>query len=204
MVETISLATAGSLLSGGAAGAIITLVVTAIRNRKQPIGYRSEIVPVFTSGKIGGSDIVAKLNLHSESGGSGNDVPNLHIAEIELTNRGNKDFPTFKMGLTLTPGNLAVHCAIRSDDRHHQATVLTTIGPGAPQNEIDFQLAPFNRRDVYRLKLYLVAIGGADLGPIQPGSSEPVVFTQTPAFGEVVSVAGKIALEGALKLPPFK
>ena len=37
----------GSLLGGGAVGAIITLLVSRYRSRRQPVGYSIEIIEVF-------------------------------------------------------------------------------------------------------------------------------------------------------------
>jgi hypothetical protein len=36
-----------ALLGGGAAGAIITALVSAYRNRVQPVGYKTEVIQVF-------------------------------------------------------------------------------------------------------------------------------------------------------------
>lgn len=195
MADINWLPTVISVVGGGAAGAIITLVVTTFRSRKQPIGYRIDIVPIFSKGKIGG-DLEADLRLGSIFGGSGEGVPNLYIAEMELVNRGNTDFQTFQMGLTLASKNVAVHCSITSADRHHEAKVLTVIAPGAPVGEVDFQLAPFNRSDVYRLKLYLVVLAETEEpGQITPGSREPVIFTRVPPYSEVLFEALKKAAQ---------
>ncbi|SRR5258708_1393531 len=191
-----------SLLGGGAAGAIITAIVNALKNRKQTIAYRIEIIPIFSGGMFGGSDIVATLTLSSIlKVGYAQNIPNLVVANIEVANRGNRDYPEFKIGLTFSDGDVALHCAVGLMDRHHQAQIRTQLGPGAPTGEIDFLLVPFNRKDQYKFTLYVVARDGAGkLGKINLGSPAPVTFNQVPTVAETLAKAAKVALE----IGPFK
>ena len=172
-------------------GAIITTVVSAVRSRKQPIGYRTEVVPVF-KGRMFPSSVVGSLSLQSSTGGYAEQVPNLFIAKIEVVNRGNKDYASFRLGFTLFTGDAALISAASSADRHHQAEVLTTLGPAAPVGELDYVLRPFNRKDLYAFTLYVVAQQGQEqVGEIRLSSPEPVIFTKAPTVAEIAAEAAK-------------
>jgi hypothetical protein len=187
--------------TGGAAGAIITAAVTSIKNRKQPVGYRIDIVPVFKHGKLADSQIIATLNLSSPTAGYGTNIPNLFIADIRLENRGNRDLVALELGLTLSETDSAVYCSINSIDRHHVGTIKNPVGPGSPSREIDIRLVPFNRQDIYNLTLYLVTDPTSDEpGEIGFSSTEPVVFTRKPSVAEL---AAEVATGLAFRLGPI-
>lgn len=202
MADTIWLTVAASVLGGGAAGAVITAVVSAVRSRKQAIAYRSEILPVFNGGMFADSEIVATLTLSSLlQGGYAQNIPNLSVANIEIINHGNKDYPEFKLGFSLSEGDAALHCVANALDRHHQVRFQTKLGPATPTTELDFVLAPFNRQDQYSFTLYVVAQEGrANPDEIKLGSPEPVIFTQVPTITQRLIEASKVAIE----LGPFK
>jgi hypothetical protein len=202
LAETNWIQIASSLVGGGAVGAIITLLVTTYRNRKQPVALRQEIVPVFTAKMLGKSDITAQLNLSSPNGGYGQDVPNLSIINLEVLNSGNKDYASFKFGVTLSDGDKAVHSDVETLDRHHIANITTIIGPAAPAQLIDCTLEPFNRKDIYSFKIYVVVLDKKELpGDIELSSAEPVVFKRAARIPEIALAASKVALEiGGVKL----
>jgi hypothetical protein len=189
-----------ALLGGGAMGAIITAIVGSVRSRRQPIKYTVDMVPVFQGGMLSDSDVVATLSMFSEKGGSGIQIPNLFIAEVEVTNGGNKDLASFQMGVTLSKGDVAAHCAIVTSDRHHQANVLTPIGPAAPKGEIDFALVPFNRKDTYKFRLYVINSLSNNPGDITPSSPEPVIFQKTSDTSVTLANAAVLLLEN---IQPF-
>jgi hypothetical protein len=199
--ETNWIAIGASLAGGGAVGAIITAVVTSIRNRKQPVAYRVEVVPVFKGGMFP-SDVLGSLSLQSATAGYGLQIPNLSIANIELVNSGNKDYSSFRVGFTLSEGDAAVICRGATPDRHHEAQILTQLGPGAPAANIDCILSPFNRQDLYKFTLYIVARQTAEaVGQIQLGSPEPVIFKQTPTMTQIAAQAAKGLVAG---IGPFE
>jgi hypothetical protein len=146
---------------------------------------------------LGQSDVVARLSLSSPTGGWGQDIPNLSVVNLEVVNSGNKDFSSFPFGLTLSDGDYAVHCDIRSSDRHHQAEIITPFGPAAPAKELDFRLAPFNRRDAYTFLLYVVALDQkAHPGEIHLSSKEPVIFRTGPTIQEItLEAASRVVLD---------
>lgn len=200
MTDTNWIIIGASLIGGGAAGAVITAIGSVVRNRKQAIAYRTEVDPLFKGGMFP-SGMRASLTLFSPTGGYAQEIPNLFVANIEVMNRGNKDYDSFKLGFTLSNGDSAVHCAVNSSDRHRQAQIVTTLGPGTPVNEIDFLLVPFNRQDQYKFTLYVVTQYGAERpGEIRLGSTEPVIFSQAPSVAEVAAEAAKLAL----KIGPIK
>lgn len=201
MADTNWIIIGASLIGGGAAGAVITAIVSVVRNRKQSIAYRTEVNPLFKGGMFP-SDIRASLTLFSATGGYAQEIPNLFVANIEVVNRGNKDYSSFKLGFTLSNGDSAVHCAASSSDRHRQAQIMTTVGPGAPVKEIDCLLVPFNRQDLYKFTLYVATQHGAEHpGDIKIGSTEPVIFSQAPSVAEIAAEAAKLAIKvGPLKI----
>lgn len=107
---------AASILGGGAVGAIITAVVTSYRGRVQPIGRRVEVSPLFTSG-FAGSSLTANVTV--SDGTTDYKFPNLHVADIQLVNRGNRDLPTFTFGVTLSKSEGRPRRAIRSRPTLH-------------------------------------------------------------------------------------
>lgn len=195
------IAVGGSLVGGGAMGALITTVVASARNRKQPITYRTEIIPAFNREMFSTGGVSARLTLASIKGGHGEDIPNLFVVKVDVVNGGNHDFQSFNVGLTLSQGDLAVHCDVATPDRHHQAKLATTIGPGAPAPVLDFELVPFNRQDLYKFTLYLVVPEGQTVPrEIALSSPEPVTFKKSSSAEEMLLTVAKVAIE----LGPFR
>lgn len=186
-----------TLLAGGTTGAIITAAVSYHKRRKQPIAYRMDIVPVFKGGMFSGSEILATLTLSSPlRAGYFQNVPNLSVVNIEISNPGNIDYSEFKWGITLSEGDVALHCTANPPDRFHQAHIVSQVGPSTPAAHLDFVLKPFNRRDKYTLTAYVAALNGAEEpGKIEIGSEAPVVFRDIAVSSEVLTGAAKLALE---------
>ena len=90
---------------------------------------------------------------------------------------------SFPFGLTLSGGDTAVRVEPDTPDRHHTITPHTEITPQNPADALDFVLKPFNRDDIYRLKVFIVA-GKDKLSPIKISSPEPVRFISVPALVE--------------------
>lgn len=180
-----------SLVGGGAVGAVITAVATSYRNRIQLVGKRVEILPLLTSSSSGS---VLKPEVTVSDGTTDYKFSNLHVADVQIVNRGNRDHLTFSFGITLSGGDNAVHVEPYGLDRYHAATLATPVTPGKPSGSLDVTLKPFNRSDSYTLKVFLVA-ASSQPGPIAIGSSEPVRFTDMPTLSETIaSAAGGITL----------
>jgi hypothetical protein len=174
-----------SLIGGGAVGAIITAIVTSYRNRVQPVGRRIEILPLLTSSSPGST---LKPEVTLSDGSTDYKFKNLFVADVQIVNRGNKDFPSFAFGMTLAAGDTVVHLEPYGADRHHVACVATAVSPGKPAQEVDVTLKPFNRGDSYSLKVFVVA-GSTEPGAIVVGSSEAIRFTEMPTLSETVAKA---------------
>ena len=188
---------AASLVGGGAVGAIITALVAAHKARILPIGQRIEVAPLFTP-DFGGKNFSTSVTV--SDGASHHNFPNLHLAEIEVVNRGNKDLATFGFGITLSARDKAVHVEPRANDRHHVAELRGVCTPTLPSSMLDFELRPFNRGDTYTFRIFIVA-AKENPDPIKMSSSEAVRFTEIPTMAETLAVAASTL---AVKLGPLE
>lgn len=187
-----------ALIGGGAAGAIINALVSAYRARLQPVGRRLEILPVFIRQSGDSSGLTAEIAITHN--GSTRTFKNLYLAEVQVVNRGNKDLEEFKFGVTLGGGDQCIFVISSAPDRHHEALQNTEVTPQSPQEVIDFTLRPFNRRDSYSFKMYIVIPEGAEEpNKIELGSPSPIRFTEMPTVGEVLA---RVA-EEAVKVGPL-
>jgi hypothetical protein len=188
-----------ALLGGGAAGAIINAIVSAYRARRQPVGRRVDVLPVFrqTGGGVG---LRAKIAITHDN--QTTTFENLFLAEVQVVNSGNSDIIEFEFGATLGDGDRCIYVEAVAPDRHHRVAEQTPTTPQAPQHEVDFKLKPFNRGDSYSFKLYVVIPEGQDEPKaVRLGSSSPVRFVEMPTVGEVL--AG-VASEWVVSLGPFR
>lgn len=188
-----------ALVGGGAVGAVINALVSSYRSRRQPVGHRLDVLPVFQPSG-GTSGLQAAIAVSRE--GKTVTFNNLFLAEAQVVNRGNQDLPEFKFGVTLGLGDSCIYVDPSPPDRHHKASLDATPGPDAPRSEIDFTLAPFNRKDSYSFKLYLVIPAGAkEPGELRFGSSSGVTFVAMPTMGETLARA---ASEVTVKIGPLR
>jgi len=189
-----------ALLGGGAAGAIISAIVSAYRARRQPIGRRVNVLPVFRQSG-GPSTLRAQIAIMQDSDTI--TFENLFLAEVQIVNRGNSDIEEFEFGATLGDGDLCIHVESSPSDRHHQILEQTLVTPQEPKQEIDFKLKPFNRGDSYSFKLYLV-IPPAQEEPrnIELGSSSPIKFVDMASVVEILAsaTATTVFMVGPLRL----
>ncbi|MBI5203464.1 MAG: hypothetical protein HZA11_00935 [Nitrospirae bacterium] len=184
-----------ALIGGGAAGAIITAIISTYRSRRQPIGRRIDIVPVFRQSNDSKS-LRAKIAIAHEN--KINTFENLFLAEVQIVNRGNSDLQEFIFGVTLGKEDRCIFVETIAPDRHHNNIQTTLVTPDSPRSEIDFRLSPFNRGDSYALKMYVV-IPADQMEPqeIKLGSPSPVKFIDMPTIVELLSNA-------ALKVGPIR
>lgn len=188
-----------ALLGGGAMGAIISSVVTSVRNRFQPIGNRVDTLSVFRQ-KLGESSLKTEITISVKD--SEYKFNNLFLIDIQIVNKGNKDINEFPFGITLFNDDKAVFIESISKDRHHQIDHQTEVSPDKPKSEIDFILKPFNRRDSYSFKLYVVVPERKDEpSPVKISSSQPVKFVGMPTIGEMISEASRST---SLNIGPLK
>lgn len=176
------------LLGGGAAGAVITLIASSIRSKIQPVGHRVDILPVFKQ-TLGESSLVTKVSVNDS--GKEYQFHNLFLIDIQMVNRGNKDMIEFPFGITLSTNDKIVYVEKGSSDRHHLIEQQQIVGPENLGNEIDFILKPFNRKDSYYIRLYVVLPENSiEPGKIVFSSPQSVKFTDMPTLSEI---AGKLA-----------
>jgi len=187
MDDSEKLRLAAALLGGGAMGAIINAILTSYRNRVQPVGQRTDVIAIFSRTL---DDTALPTAITVEDGGVEHRFTNLFIAEVVITNRGNRDIKDFRLGITLDDGDSAINATAKGADRMHVAEQLTKVCPATSSDTIDFILTPFNRRDSYSLKLWLVAPDGkAAPGAIKFSSDEAVRFVRMPTVAELMQGA---------------
>jgi hypothetical protein len=144
-----------SLVSGGAFGALITIVYTQYQKRKQPVEYNIKTNTIFipadiskdheTSITISGNDIEAKEYKFN----------NLFLAILEVKNTSTIDFENFKFGVFLSNNRNIVKIEFSTLDKKHELNILPKVNFENTRNEIDVELNPFNRQEKYELKLYI-------------------------------------------------
>ncbi|HTY25741.1 MAG TPA: hypothetical protein VMC85_21605 [Desulfomonilaceae bacterium] len=187
-----------ALISGGAVGAVINAIVSSYRSRRQPVGHRVDVLPVFRPSGTA-SDLQAAIAVTNE--GKTATFRNLFLAEAQIINKGNLDLGEFKFGITLGNGDLCIYVESSSPDRHHKVSIEAPPSPSAPRSELDFTLTSFNRGDSYSFKLYVVIPDGAtEPTDLRLGSSSPVTFVRMPTVGETLALAAR---EVALNVGPL-
>lgn len=127
------------ILSGGALGAIITLIVTNYRNRIQPIGYKLTIDPVFYPNILTDKSIT-KITFSGQN--KVYDFDNLFSATIKFQNIGNKDLSEVLIGITANEKIHILRADIISQDRHHVGENKTDLSYDNLKTELDIELKP--------------------------------------------------------------
>lgn len=187
-------------LTGGAFGAILKIAYDIFHSRTQPVGKRVDIEAVFAKTKEF-EDLEAKVTL--VHGGTTNEFSNLFIGNVRVQNRGNHNFAEFELGIELGENDRCVYVGWLDPDQHHKITLLTPVTPTNPARQLRFVLKPFNRRNEYMLKLYLVLPPGVkEPQPMRFSSPEPIRFVDMPTVAETLSqvAEGSIAKVGPLYL----
>jgi len=189
--DTLKLA--ATLLGGGAAGAIITAIVTSYRNRIQPVRYRIKTTPVFAKApKSSTLETVVTIKENGKEYG----FASLYLTELTIVNSGNQNAKEFTIGITMGESHRIVNAHCESPDRHHRGDQLDPLSPAHPKQAVDFRLIPFNRKDTYLFRLLSTCTGDFEPGGIKLSSSEAVRFLPRFDMGETLGrSAGEIVLE---------
>lgn len=178
-----------ALIGGGAAGALINTAVSSYRSRIQPVAYRVSAREMFRR-EAGQDRTVVKVSV-SENGEK-HEYDNLHELVIDIFNSGNIDRASFEFGISLRPGCEVIFTELTSRDRHHTFSNTSIVRPGDGRDELDFKVEPFNRKDTYALRLYVISDDGeVGADDIEFSSSAPVKFKLIPKTS--------VILLGALK-----
>ena len=159
------------------------------------VAYSAESTPLFNSEMFTKPEVKARLNLNEKDGSSVNELTNLFVAKVEVENRGNRDFSSFKLGLTMNENDMVLYQSVTTPDRNHQAQPLTQVSPLSGTQEIDFILSPFNRKETYKFTLYFITAGTVE-GPheIAVSTPEPVDLKRSSNSGQLALIASQIAL----------
>jgi hypothetical protein len=163
------------LIGGGAMGAIITAIVTKMRQERQPVYSSVEILNIFKR-DLDFPSMEAHITLAGDSAGprAARKVDNLSVARIWLHNAGNQDIENFKFGITLDEKNEAIAVESESIDRHHSVNLLTPVSLEDRKANLDFSLSPFNRGDSYWLNVKFIYEGTR--GKVRLSSPHATVF----------------------------
>jgi hypothetical protein len=190
----------GGFLSGGAAGALLSTAVSVYRARRQPVGRRIDVVPVFRPSGSAGDLQAAIAVTHSDKTVT---FKNLFLAEVQVVNKGNRDLNELTFGITLGDGDRCIYVEVKPSDRYHHASIVgNPVTPSSPQPEIDFVVRPFNRQDAYSFSLYVVIPEGrVEPQDIVLGSASPIRFVPMPTTAEILARA---ASEVALNIGPLR
>jgi hypothetical protein len=186
-----------SFLGGGAVGAIINQAVTSYKNRRQPIGYKLEVLEIFDKTKVYGTKAVITIEAEERSDGRvALIVETLSVARLRLVNQGNQDIPEFLFGVSLGE-NEAFRYKETTQDKHHKVVCLTPPSPNPTglKTELDFKLMPFNRNEEYYIDIYFTY----DVPPpdkITLSTPHPVRFVEIGAKAEFAKKSGKEILKG--------
>jgi hypothetical protein len=171
-------------ISGGLGGSVLTLFVSWIRNRVQPVSYRVSSASMLSdSARSAGLPIT----LTFEEGGDQFVFKNLALAELVVTNSGNRDFKEFPLGITIRSAEVAVQFIAHTPDRYHHVEEVKTVSPRHIGQEIDIILKPFNRKDRYLFGLWLHPISDGTSPPeLRLSTDEAVRFVQSPTRSEIL------------------
>jgi hypothetical protein len=175
----------GGIAGGGLMGAILTNILTSWRNRIQPVSYRMEHSRIFTSDPAEKALHARVTVLHASETF---EYHNLHIAEIEIANKGGKDLGDLRFGLSLEGAKRVISVQADGEDRHHVIVINDPASPTNPKNEMDFVCRPFHRKNSYKIKLYIVGDEGDITSPgIRLSSPDAVRFTESPNLAGIIA-----------------
>lgn len=176
-----------ALGAGGLAGAILTNAMTWYRSQRQPILYR--VNPGFPFNQMPDTaEIRAEVVIVHPASEDPYNCKNLVVVDVEFVNRSSKDYTTFQVGVTLSGDNKAIHAEHITPDRHHVLEYRAKPTPTAPLTEVDITLKPFNRKELYVLRLYIeMGTTETSVSPIRVTTPEiGVVLTNVPSIMELL------------------
>jgi hypothetical protein len=188
-----------SLLAGGAFGAVIKVIYDAYRSRIQPVGYRIRFVKIFKD-TLGSSGLKATLQLNDDV--ETRHFQNLFIAEITLVNKGNVHFDEFSFGIELGGGDEALFTESITPNRHRVLMQTTQVALGSTAKEVDFVCRPFNRKDVYTVKVFIaIPPDKSEPDDINLSSTHPVKFVDLTNYERAaVAILNVIAKENVVTI----
>jgi hypothetical protein len=200
-IDLYAVTVIGVIFSIGAViGALLQAAISAYRHKKPTINTRVDVLARFNP--LFESDLLNTYQIIVTDGTKEYEYSSLAQIEILLTNRSQKDFLEFKLGVKLSNENVAIYAESQAVDRHHHLKLLTPVTLSQPQSEMDFLLQPFNRGDSYSLRLLIKISPDTQVpGEISITSPEAVSFINLPTIAEIVEQA---ASRASIGLGPFQ
>jgi hypothetical protein len=188
--------------SGGLAGAFLNAAITHWRGRTQPVHVILSSTAIINATAVR-PELAAKITVGS--GPSAQAFESLWLIELDLSNRGNKDLDSFTFGVTFQGDDPCIGWGYESEDRLHKTEIAVAPSPVAPRCELDIALKPFNRKDIYKIRLY-VAPKVAGREPERPklGSIAPVKFVDSGTASDALSAALAKSSSFEVSLPFLK
>lgn len=142
-----------TILCSSTMGAIIVTAVKYTRHRRPPIGLRIDTIPVFRN-KHG--TIALKTHMTISDGRDSRELDNLYFVKLTFRNKSNKDMELFPVGINLPTGSKAIYVEPISDQILHEVIVDPGLRINDEQDEVFLTLKPFNRKDLYVIRLYVI------------------------------------------------
>lgn len=184
-----------ALVAGGAMGAIIKVFIDSYQKRIQPVGHAILFTKIFRE-TIGSSSLKAELQI--TDGVETRHFQNLYIADIIIKNSGNENIDEFNFGMTLGGNDVAIYTHAESQDRHHVIEQISQVTLGATAKEIDFVCKPFNRKDIYSIKVFISIPTNEDKPQdVLLSTSHPIKFVELENFKSISQLIGNVVLEAA-------
>jgi hypothetical protein len=181
-------------LSGGACGAIITVIVNYLRSKTPKIRYDAIIETVYDKeAEMGKYEIEILLKSRGEDGILALDsCENAYIFRMTLKNSSSRSFDTFSFGVNFPSNMKPLVANPKPLDRLHSVKSITEINPNSHIFDLDFIVEPFNRGDSAEIQILFTKTASTDLIP-QVITKEDVRLINT-------SVLAKSAIKLALNI----
>lgn len=172
-----------ALLGGGLMGAFVNNYYAEKRNRIQPVGKKLTVNYVDLPKIMTGYE--AKITVTSMADGGDYQsqlFEKLAIVRLELSNDGNKDFEKFEIGINLPIGTEAIGLQSDTGDRYHKFTCKQKVSMENTTNELDFEIAPFHRKEKYSVTLITKTDSDKLIEEITLSKSQSIKFVNLVEF----------------------
>lgn len=145
-----------TLIGGGAAGSILTILYNKYQNQKQSIKYEIISNSIFHPNSELKNSVC--LNIYNEEGSSVHDYYNLFLVILKIKNIGNKDFEKFEFGVNIKGNKEVIKIEYETIDRQHELKLDKEISFNDTSDEIDISLDPFNREEEYLIRFFIATV----------------------------------------------
>jgi hypothetical protein len=199
MADANVLSIVASLVGGGAVGSILTLVANGLKGRVPRVSYRLDYTQIFRN-TLGSSSLRTQVTVTDKRTKFTYD--NLHVVQISIWNSSSVDFPEFSLGLDLAQGDRVIFVESTTPSRSHIATTSIVAGLQTPQRNADITFKPFNRKNGYLIKLYVVTLKkNVRPGQITLSSSHSVKFVESVSTSETLLGIVTGTIKSSLQIP---